>query len=252
MNATSKTPPLSAEEQRRLTRQEIQALDKAEADLKRAQKAKNQAAMQPARKKIDAVVEGVRRRVTAAQRREAREETIGLARARGEDVDDRGPVTRMLTRQGIQQAYEDGHMTPSHGPLTADHLWTTAKAYRTAYEIAQGLTGPEGGGGGGYGAKGPQIRVVEAGEALAIMRDGLTTRQLDVLDRVCGQDMRLRETATVLRRGFPSCRNSLISGLEMATLSLKAARAIRDAGESNTRARLEAARSEVDQALRSA
>jgi hypothetical protein len=254
MNIETKPSLLTAEELERLTKQEVHDLGRAEAALAKAQKAKNQAAMQPARKKIDSVSEGVRRRVTAAQRREARLETVALARGRGEDVDDRGPVTRMLSRQGIQQAYEDGHMTPAHGPLTADHLWTTARAYREAYEIARGLAGGEGGGGGGYGAKGPQIRLVEAGQALAIMQDSLTQRQVDVLDRVCGLDMRLREAATVLRRGFPSTKNSLISGLELATLSLRAAKAIQAANppEVPTKRRLEVARAQIDQAMRSA
>lgn len=233
----------------RLTATEERALAKADAEMA---KAKTRGAKQIARGKIDAVARRRQQRVTLSQRSADLRETVSLAIGRGEEVDQSGPQTRILTRQGIQQAFEDGHMAPAHGSMTADHLHATAKIYRDAFEIAAGLAGGSGEGGGGCGAKGPQIKLVEAGEALALMRDGLSQRQIDVLDRVCGHDMRLRETATILRRGFPSTKNSLVSGLTAATLSLKAARAVRQAGEPTTRDRLEIARAQIEQATRMA
>ncbi|WP_425998825.1 hypothetical protein [Caulobacter sp. DWR1-3-2b1] len=61
-----------------------------------------------------------------------------------------------------------------------------------------------------------------------------------------------RETATVLRRGFPSTKNSLIMGLKTATLNLKSAKAVRDQGEPTTKARLESARGQMNAAMRAA
>jgi hypothetical protein len=255
MNAKTDTKPklVSDEEQlARLTRKEEAALDAAIEELAKAKRARNKGSIEIAQAKIDGIADKKRQRTFEAGRRRDLDETVALAEARGEEVvrPKRGGA-RILTRQGIQQAYEDGHMTPALGALTADHLHATAKAYRDAYEIAAGLAGRSGEGG-GYGAKGPQIKIVEAGEALAIMRLDLTQRQIDILDRVCGQDMRLREAATVLGRGFPSTKNSLIMGLKAATLNIRAARAVRDQGEPTTKARLESARAQVDAAMRSA
>lgn len=234
----------------RLTPAELKEVATQIANLKKAKNAGSRQLAHDAIKRI---------RAKPGQRGENRwrvgaiSETVTLAQARGEAVElpKRGGA-RIMSRQGIQQAFEEGHMTPALGSMTADHLHATAKAYRDAYEIAEGLAGRSGEGGGGYGAKGPQIKVVEAGEVLAVMRLDLTQRQIDVLDRVCGQDMRLREAATVLRRGFPSTKNSLIMGLKAATLNLKAAKAVKDQGEPTTKARLESARAQVDAAMRAA
>lgn len=84
------------------------------------------------------------------------------------------------------------------------------------------------------------------------MRLNLTPRQIEVLDRVCGQDMHRREAVPVPRRGFPSTKNSLIMGLKAATLNLRAGRAVHDQGKPTTKARLESARDQVDAAMRSA
>lgn len=184
----------------------------------------------------------------------ANQETEDLARARGEPVEACQDGKRIMSRNGIRQAYEDGHMKPAHGPLKERDLYATALAYNRAVVAMLPGSGGETEGGGGFTAKGPQVRVVEAGEALATMRNDLSKRQIDVLDHVCGMDMRLRETATVLRRGFPSTRNSLISGLELATLNLRAARAVKkvDPDKPTTKERLQAAAAQIDQAMRSA
>jgi len=233
----------------RYTKAEERALAKAQEKLA---KSKDAEARKNAWAEIDKIAAKPAQRLFEHRRKRDTDETTALAIGRGEQVQQTGIRVRILTRQGIQQAFEEGHMTPALGPMTADDLHVTAKAYRDAYEIAEGMTGRSGEGGGGYGAKGPQIRVIEAGEVLAVMRLELTQRQVDVLDRVCGQDMRLREAATILRRGFPSTKNSLIMGLKAATLNLKAARAVKDQGEPTTKARLESARAQVDAAMRAA
>lgn len=252
MTATTKNrKAMSEEELRRLTREETIRFEKLQAQLARAVQAKNGAAMQPIRKAIVDLEENVRRRVVSAKRAADKAETIALARARGEEVDDRGSATRMLTRTGIAYAFEKGHLDPPHGPMTREILCETAFRYRMAYLVASGGLTPEKGAGGGFNAKGPQSRLVEMGEELATMRLNLTKRQEDVLDNVCGLDMRPREAATVLRRGFPSVLRSLVSGLETATLNLKAKAAIKARGEPATRDRLEAAAWQIDQAMRS-
>lgn len=238
------------EDLERLTAAEVKTLTPKLDALRRT---KNVGTRETLYRDIQAILRKPGQRVENRWRTGAINETVALAKARGEDVElpKRGGA-RIMSRQGIQQAFEEGHMTPTLGPMTADHLHDTAKTYRDAYEIAAGLAGRSGDGSGGYGAKGPQIKLVEAGEILAIMRLDLTQRQVDVLDRVCGQDMRLREAATVLRRGFPSTKNSLIMGLKAATLNIRAAKAVRDQGEPTTKARLESARAQVDAAMRAA
>lgn len=141
-------------------------------------------------------------------------ETVALAAARGEDVRKDGKTgrTRILSRGGLCQAYEDRLIDPLHGPLSADDLYSAGKRYRDAYEVSEGLTTGRGGGS-GFGPKGPQPRMLEAAYTLAKMREKLSQRQIDVLDLVCGQDVRLRVAATELKRGFPGCRNSLRGGL---------------------------------------
>jgi len=249
--AQAMEPKLVSDEDQlgRYTKAEERGLAKAQEKLAKAKDAESR---KNAWAEIDRLTARPAQRMFEHRRKRDTDETIGLARARGEDVEQTGIRVRILTRQGIQQAFEEGHMTPALGPMSADDLHVTAKAYRDAYEVAEGMTGRSGEGAGGYGAKGPQIRVIEAGEVLAVMRLELTQRQIEVLDRVCGQDMRLRETATVLRRGFPSTKNSLIMGLKAATLNIRAARAVKDQGEPTTKARLESARDQVDAAMRAA
>jgi hypothetical protein len=139
-------------------------------------------------------------------------ETVALAQAKGEDVKQTKTGTRILSRGGLFQAYEDGHMEPEHGPLSATDLYLAGKRYRDAYEIIEGMT-TGGGTPAGFGPKAPQMRVIEAGADLEAMRAAITPRQRAVLDLVCGKDRRLRTAAAELRRGFPSVRNSLRGGL---------------------------------------
>lgn len=136
------------------------------------------------------------------------------AMIRGEEVETpkAGRAIRIMSRGGLTQAFEDGHLEPVRGSLKATDTYEAGKRYRDAYEVAEGLTTSTGGGG-GFGPKAPQPRLVEAGEALKAMRAAITDRQRAVLDLVCGQDVRLRTAATQLHRGFPSTKLSLRGGL---------------------------------------
>lgn len=143
-------------------------------------------------------------------------------------VYDRGLRARRLT--GIEHALGEGYL--ANGGNRADRLFRTGVSYREAYEIAEGQTSSGGEGGGGFGPKAPQPRLVEAGQALADMRKGLNPRQRRVLDLVCGQDMRLREAATQMGAGFPATVRALCGGLAAAADSMAAARERRaDSGE---------------------
>lgn len=160
----------------------------------------------------------VERRPIETRDREWRErteaETAALAVARGEEVGrTKAGGLRIMSRGGLQQAYEDGHLDPVHGKLTATDMYEAAKAYRNAYEAYEGQTTGGKEGGGGFSSKGPQLRVLKAGVMLAQMREALTPQQQAVIDLVCGQDVRLRAAATQLGRGFPATRNALRGGL---------------------------------------
>lgn len=156
----------------------------------------------------------------------ASQETDQLAEARGEGVVSTREGKRIMARNGIVQAYRAGYLEPTLTKMGEADLYDAAKLYRACACVISGMTTPERGEG-GFNAKGPQVRVIEAGEALAVMRTGLTKFQIEVLDRVCGLDMRAREVATVLHRGFPAVRTALSEGLSMVVINLRAERALR-------------------------
>jgi hypothetical protein len=176
---------------------------------------------------LDELDEMVRAPGIAADRAaisEAIAETIALAEGRGETVAPAratGPI-RIMSRGGLRQAYEDGHLAPERGTLRSDDLWEAGKRYRDCFEAVEGMTASQKGGGGGFGPKGPQPRILEAGDRLKQMRDALTDRQIAVVDMVCGEDKRLRVAADELRRGFLGAKNSLRGALTiLATLKIE-------------------------------
>jgi hypothetical protein len=128
---------------------------------------------------------------------------------------------------GIEHAKDAGYLG---GWREAERLHKIGVDYREAYEAVEGQKGGEGEGGGSSGPKAPQPRQIELGQRLADMRRGLNPRQRNVLDRVCGQDMRLREAATVLRLGDPrTAERALVTGLNAADASRVEAVARREA-----------------------
>jgi hypothetical protein len=143
----------------------------------------------------------------------------------------RGARAKKLT--GIEHAFAAGYLGDLETEMPrAERLREMGIDYRDVYEIAEGRTGRSGeGGGGGGGPKAPQPRLVEAGEDLADMRRGLTTRQRNVLDLVCGQDFRGREAAAKLGASWPATRSALCSGLIAARAALVAGRKRRDDSE---------------------
>lgn len=128
---------------------------------------------------------------------------------------------RLRRLGGMAHAYESGHLGDR---ATNVALWLkeAGDLYRDLYEVVEGQAG-KGEGGGGFGPKGPQTRLVRAGEQLAAMRANLTPRQRRTLDLVCGEDHRIRDAASTMRAGVPSTQRALRGGLKAAMAGLKRA-----------------------------
>lgn len=164
-------------------------------------------------------------------------ETEGLALARGELVGRQtgaggrsGPLVMLSRGLGLEYARDNGYLAGAHGRDETDDLYATGQRYQAAYETVEGKVGKRGEGAGGFGPKGPQIRAVEAGQMLAVMRSDLGVKQRKVLDAVCGEGLGLDHAARVVcGMGAPALRNALRGGLRCALDALrKSARAKRE------------------------
>lgn len=198
-------------------------------------------------------------------------EAVALAQARGEDVeqdiieiatvvtDENGarlvhssgerkgePVLRheKITRitmgsrgGGVEHAFQRGDLDGGRGSPKAEALLQTGIDYGAAYEIDEGKLSSRGEFGGGFGPKGPQLRVVEAGEKLSKMRQGLSPRQRRVLDLVCGEKYRVRQAATMMKAGFPATARALRGGLALCMENWDAAKKAGEVGEAVERVR---------------
>lgn len=200
-------------------------------------------------------------------RDQALSETMALAEVRGEVVEyeavelktvvrdadgtklldeDGSPVVHIETFSrlrlgdrggGLEQALDKGWLEHPHGGPEADALYAIGEKYRDAYEVNEGRKSNQGGGDGGFGPKGPQLRIVEAGEFLAVTRAPLTSRQRRVLDLVCGDGHRCRRTAAIMQAGLPATIRALRGGLSAALEAWEAARRNHEAGETAERVR---------------
>jgi len=128
---------------------------------------------------------------------------------------------RVVSRGGLQLAFERGDL--DGGPLKAERLFETGKAYRWAYETSSALTTPArnlspiSSRSPMRASAGPQDAVFAAGEMLRIFRQGLGERPRAILDRVCGLDLTLRATAISLKADPRTVRKALIEALSAAT-----------------------------------
>lgn len=238
-------PGPTSSEPDRLTRDELRRLAKSERKL---------ASPDPA-----VTAAGRREIVELERRRRTRHEdtalaaglaeTSALARARGEEVkaesvrvshpvlDDHGarivrrglPLYRQETvsrvripsRGGLQLAFERGDL--DGGPIRAERLYETGKAYRWAFETSTALTTPErnlasvSAHAPLRASAGPQDAVFAAGEVLRAYRQALTDRAREILDRICGLDMTVRATALALKADPRTIRRYLVEALTAAT-----------------------------------
>jgi hypothetical protein len=145
-------------------------------------------------------------------------EVVALEAARGGTVEV-GPRGRMrvLSRSGLQLAFERGNLDGTR--VRGEILYELGVRYAAAFRLEEGLRTPDrthSGGGGGFHSHGPQVKVIEAREALRTMRAGFSRRQREVLDRVCGLDLTVRAAAETLKAGFPSTAKALREGLVLA------------------------------------
>jgi hypothetical protein len=133
---------------------------------------------------------------------------------------------RIASRGGLQLAFERGDL--DGGTMKAERLNETAKAYRWAFETSSALTTPSrnlapiSGRSLLRASAGPQDAVFAAGEILRVFREGLSVRQIAVLDQVCGLDLTVRATGLALKANFRTIRRLLVAALVAATENKKA------------------------------
>jgi hypothetical protein len=133
---------------------------------------------------------------------------------------------RIASRGGLQLAFERGDL--DGGTMQAERLHETAKVYRWAFETSSALTtparnlAPNAGRSPLRASAGPQDAVFAAGEILRIFREGLSARQIAVLDQVCGLDLTVRAVGVALKADFRTVRRLLVEALVAATDNKKA------------------------------
>jgi hypothetical protein len=152
----------------------------------------------------------------ALARRKAEVMELEAARGGAVEVGPRGRM-RVLSRSGLQLAFERGNLDGTR--VRGEILYELGVRYAAAYGLEEAMRTPDrsqSGGGGGFHSHGPQVKVIEAREALRTMRAGFSRRQREVLDRVCGLDLTVRATAEALKAGFPSTAKALREGLVLA------------------------------------
>jgi len=146
MNATTKNPPLITEaEAARLTEREEADLARAHAELGRAKTTGNK---NLAKEKIARIERGRRSRVDAVWRRHSLEETVGLAEARGEEVNRKPPkgAADIESRDGLRRLQTLGHITAEQ--LKVGLIYRAGHEERGADLKAQVIG--DGGGSGGH------------------------------------------------------------------------------------------------------
>lgn len=150
-------------------------------------------------------------------------------------------VTRTVLKSrggGLEEARDKGWLDPEHTGPDPVELYQLGLKYREMFEIEEGHKSNAGGeGGGGFGPKGPQLRIIEAGEFLSITRGALTPRQRRVLDLVCGEDMRCRRVASFLKAGLPATTRALRGGLAAALEAWQDAKEHKTVGHAARRAK---------------
>lgn len=134
----------------------------------------------------------------------------------------RGLRAKNLT--GLEHALWSGYL--GDGP-DAERRAATGRHYGECFEIVMGMTSSSGEGGGGFGPKGPQPRIIEAGQDYSDYCKGISARQRAALDLVCGKSMRVGQAAAAMRADARTVRRLLTTGLDNAGRSLAAERARR-------------------------
>lgn len=146
--------------------------------------------------------------------------------------------TRNAKLGGLERAHAKGHLDHLGDEKRVKQLRRIGERYGAACEDLNPLRAAdlENGGGGGGGSKGPQIKTIEAGETLAIMRRLMNPRQRAVMDWVCGHDLTIREAAREVGLHFDTTRSALCEGLQAADKAWREACKHHEPGEAVDRA----------------
>ena len=153
---------------------------------------------------------------------------------KGEPVMQTDRVSRTLVCGGLAHAMAKGDLDGA-GP-EPEVLFSIGRIYGEAYEISVGKLTAQGGGG-GSGPRGPQPRLVEAGETLVIMRRELTRRQYAILDLVCGEGLKAWQAAEKIGAGRPAAMTALRDGLMQALKNWTEAQKVGEQGRAVERVR---------------
>lgn len=180
----------------------------------------------------------------------ANAETYNLAIDRGElatrDIHGRVIVS---SRCGLTLAYENGNLARDGVRSCEDELFAVGRRYRDAFEISTGMTSSRGEG--GSGVKGPQIRKLEAGYDLKMLRTGLSAQQLRALDFICGLSQTIFAYANAGSIEFDEAQKQLVQGLDTAALNARASKAAKDTADRMSAADLARASASIAKAERS-
>ena len=129
-------------------------------------------------------------------------------------VYERGASIRTLA--GIEHAFARGYLDHARTGAGGEALLQIGQAYAEAYGKSDPLKAVDPsqvGGGGGFGPRGPQVAACEAAEWLKIARRGLSDRQVEVLDLICGQGWKVSQVRHERKRGHGATIRALRSGL---------------------------------------
>lgn len=126
---------------------------------------------------------------------------------------ERGASLKLLA--GVQHAFAMGYLDNPRTKRGGEALKKIGEDYQREYAKTNPLKAvdPSQVGGGGFGPRGPQVAACEAAEWLKIARRGLSDRQVEVLDLICGQGWKVSQVRHERKRGHGATIRALRSGL---------------------------------------
>lgn len=126
---------------------------------------------------------------------------------------ERGASLKLL--KGVGHAFAMGYLDNPRTKRGGEALKKIGEDYQREYAKTNPLKAvdPSQVGGGGFGPRGPQVAACEAAEWLRIARRGLSARQIDVLDLICGQGWKVSQVHHERKWGHKSTVDALRDGL---------------------------------------
>ncbi len=129
---------------------------------------------------------------------------------------ERGASLKLL--MGVEHAFEMGYLDNPRTKRGGEALKKIGEDYQKEYAKTNPLKAvdPSQVGGAGFGPRGPQVAACEASEWLKIARRGLSDRQVEVLDLICGQGWKVSQVHHKRKWGHKSTVDALRDGLHAA------------------------------------